>query len=490
VRLPVSFPAFLHTAKQAGLHRLAAVADCLRKNVKRKHWIIGLAAALWLIPASTPNGAIPFRPACAADPRPAAGWGVLWFPEDSRFAVASGRELLARADYPAAVCYLRLAENARTQDPQFLTDLGEAYWGLDEREMALAEWEKALAQSPDSDDLLTRVWKGYFEIERWDSAEAAIVLRLEKKPDDTEAKYALALIRAAQNPGSALDLLAELKNAPNPIGGNAGSLESVIRAAIGRRVPEYIFAATGEELIRLDEMGLAKEALHRAIGRNPNYGEAYALLGVAQEATGENPEESYRKGVTLAPNSALACLVYGTWLRRQGEYALARWWLMQAWARRPGDWIIAAELARTDFALGNPGDAESWVLTSVKLYPNEPEAWIALAGFYIGNDYRVSQSGIPAARQAVILAPENDRAIELLGLGWFKMGDISLAERLFLRALGLNPDSASLHLHLGMAYREQGRLADAQTEWEAALRLDPGGAIGAQAKELLDKLQP
>jgi Flp pilus assembly protein TadD len=490
MRLPVSFPAVLQTAKQAGSQRLAAAAGWLRKNVKRKHWVIGLAAALWLIPASTPHGAIPFLPVCAAEPRPAAGWGALWFPDDSSFTVAAGRELLARPDYPAAVCYLRLAEKARGQDPQFLTDLGEAYWGAGERDLALAEWEKALALSPEAEDLLTRMWKGYYGIERWDRAEAVIVLRLERKPDDTEAKYALALIRAAQNPGSALDLLAELENAPKPIGGNARSLELVIHAAIGKRVPEYIFAATGEELIRLDEMGLAKEALHRAIERNPNYGEAYALLGVAQEATGENPEESYRKGVALAPNSALACLVYGTWLRRQEEYALARWWLMQAWVRRPGDWIIAAELARTDFALGNPGDAESWVLQSVKLYPNEPDAWIALAAFYIDNDYRVAQSGIPAARQAVILAPENDRAVELLGLGWFKTGDVALAERLFLRALGMNPDSASLHLHLGMAYREQGRLAEAQTEWEAALRLDPGGAVGVHAKALLDKLQP
>ena len=280
---------------------------------------------------------------------------MLWFPDDSSFAVAAGRELLARPDYPAAVCYLRLAEGARGQDPQFLTELGEAYWGAGEQDLALAEWEKALALSPDSDDLLTRLWKGYYEIERWDRAEAAIGLRLERQPDDPEAKYALALIRAAQNPGSALDLLAELKNAPKPIGENARSLETVIRAAIGRRVPEYIFAATGEELIRLDEMGLAKEALRLAIERNPKYGEAYALLGVAQEATGENPEESYRQGVTLAPNSALACLVYGAWLRRRGEFALAHWWLMQAWIRRPGDWIIAAELAQDGFRPGQSG---------------------------------------------------------------------------------------------------------------------------------------
>jgi Flp pilus assembly protein TadD len=486
----VSFPAFIRAINQTGSHLLAKTADGFRRHVRRKHWIVGLTIALWLIPASTPHGAIPFRPACAADPRPAAGWGILWFPEDPQFAVAAGRELLARPDFPAAVCYLRLAEDAHGQDPQFLTELGEAYWGAGEREQALAEWEKALALSPERGDLLVRVWKGYFEIERWDRAEAAIGLRLGRQPDDTEAKYALALIHAAQNPGSALDLLTGLKNAPKPIGENARSLEAVIRAAIGRRVPEYIFASTGEELIRLNEMGLAKEALRRAIERNPKYGEAYALLGVAQEATGENPEESYQQGVALAPNSALACLVYGAWLRRQGELALAHWWLMQAWIRRPGDWIIAAELAQTDFTRGNPGEAESWVLQTVELFPKQPEAWIVLAAFYIENDFRVAESGIPAARQAVILAPTNDRAVDLLGLGWFKMGDISLAERLFQLALAINPDSARAHLHLGMTYREQGRAAEAQAEWETALRLDPGGAVGTQANELLEKAQP
>jgi tetratricopeptide (TPR) repeat protein len=485
---PIS--AFLRSAKQTGSHLLIKSKDWLRKNVGRKQWIIVLSAALWLIPASTPHGAIPFRPACDADPRPAAGWGVLWFPNDSRFAVAAGRELLARQDFAAAVCYLRLAQDARNRDAGYLTELGEAYWGAGKREQALAEWEKALALSPDLDDLLVRVWKGYFEIERWERAEAAIGLRLARRPDDAEAKYALALILAAENPGSALDLLARLKNAPPPFAENARSLEAVIRAAVARRVPEYIFASTGEELIRLGEMGLAKEALRRAIERNPNYGEAYALLGVAQEATGEDPEESYRRGVALTPDSALACLVYGAWLRRRGEFVLARWWLMQAWISRPGDWIIAAELAQADFALGNPGDAESWVLQTVKLFPGEPEAWIVLAAFYIKNDFRVAEGGIPAARQAVILAPQNDRALDLLGLGWFKLGDISLAERLFLRALDINPDSAEGHLHLGMAYREQGRAAEARTEWETALRLDPGGAVGTQASELLKKAQP
>jgi Flp pilus assembly protein TadD len=468
-------------------NRFAKIKEWVRKNFAKKYLLIGLSAFLWLVPASSPHGAIPYLPLCVADPRPATGWGVLWFPQDANLALTAGRELLARPDYPAAVCYLRLAEESHQQDPEFLSDLGDAYWGAGSREMALAEWEKALALDPALDDLSTRLWRGYFQAEYWDQAEQAIEHRLLRQADDVEAKYALALIRAARNPGSALELLVDLHSAPKPISEHARSLEAVIRAAIAKRVPEYIFAATGEELLRLEQPALAKEALRRAIERNPNYGEAYALLGLAQESTGEDPEESYRKGVALAPNSAFACLVYGAWLRRQGELVLARWWLVQAWIARPGDWIIAAELSQVDFLQGNLGDAEGWVLQAVEANPNEPEAWIVLAAFYIENDFRVEESGIPAARQAVILAPKNDRALDMLGLGWFKAGDFSEAERMFLRALEQNPDSASAHLHLGMCYFEQGRAAEAKAEWETVLRLDPNGSTGRRAKELLEQ---
>ena len=148
----------------------------------------------------------------------------------------------------------------------------------------------------------------------------------------------------------------------------------------------------------------------------------------------------------------------------------------------------AAELAQVDFLQGDVATAESWVLLAVQAHPQEAEAWIVLAAFYIENDFRIEDAGIPAARQAVILAPENDRALDIFGLGWYKMGDFSLAERLFLRALENNPDSASAHLHLGMTYREQGRAAEARKEWETALQLDPEGFVGSRAWEFLEKI--
>jgi Flp pilus assembly protein TadD len=449
--------------------------------------VVAGGALLGLLPGSSAQGAAPFSPACTADPPPSAAWAVVWFPRESDFAVAAGRELLARADYPAALCYLNLAEKSRRQDPVFQSELGDALWETGATEPALARWEQALTLDPSLDETLNRLWKGYVQTRQWTKAEDAIGRRLARHGDDTEAAYTLALIRAARDPGSALELLDNLKSAPSPLEKKARELAAAIRSAIALRVPEYIFASTGEELLRLGEPALAEEALRRAIDRNPNYGEAYALLGAAQESAGENPEDSYRKAVALAPKSALACMLYGSWLHRKGDLAPARWWLLQAWAAAPGDWIVASELAQVDFILGNVGDAEGWVVLAVTAHPKDAEAWIALASFYIENDYRIEGNGIPAARQAVILAPTNDRALDILGLGWFKLGDFSTAERVFLRALEQNPDSAGAHLHLGMCLQEEGRIVEAKAELEAALRLDPAGPVGKRAGAMLAK---
>jgi tetratricopeptide (TPR) repeat protein len=464
---------------------LRRIRDRLRQSLRKKHLAVGLSVLLGFIPASTPYGAVRFLPVCESEPPPSAAWAVLWYPRDPGFALAAGRELLARPDYPAALCYLNAALSAADDNPQYLAALGDAYWGTGGKEQALAYWERALALDPDLDRPLGLLWHAYWEKAQWAKAEEAIGRRLALQADDAEAKYALALIYASRNPGSALKLLDELASAPAPFGQRARLLAEAIRGAIGRQNPEYIFARTGEVMLQLNEPALAEEALRRAIDWNPKYGEAYALMGLALEAAGENPEEAYRRGVALAPESALACLAYGAWLHRQGDLTLARWWLMQSWAAQPGDWMIASELAQVDFILGNVTSAEEWVLEAVAAHPSEPEAWIALAAFYIENDFRVKDSGIPAARQAVILAPQNDRALDVLGLGWFKLGDLSAAERSFLQAINRNPESAAAHLHLGICYREQGRLADAQAEWEAALRLDPDGSIGRRAGELL-----
>ena len=63
---------------------------------------VGRVILLALTAASTPYAAEPFHSPCAADPIPAVAWAVFWYPREAQFALDAGRELLARAEYPAA----------------------------------------------------------------------------------------------------------------------------------------------------------------------------------------------------------------------------------------------------------------------------------------------------------------------------------------------------------------------------------------------------
>jgi tetratricopeptide (TPR) repeat protein len=447
--------------------------------------LIGL---LW-IPAATIQGADPLRPDCPADPAPKDAAAAQWFPGDPLFAERAGRELLARPDYPAALCYLEKAAAGLSGDASFLLDLGDAHWGAGNKPAALTVWEQGRQADPTSDGLLERLRMGYLDGRQWENAAGALAAWLARHGDDADARYRLGLIRAALDPGSALDLLEELHTAPAPLGQNADSLLAVIRAADPFQDAAYLFARTGEELIRLGEPELALEALSRAIAQNPRYGDAYSLRGLAQESTGADPGESYRLGAQYAPDSAVACWLYGSWLAKQGDPALARWWLARAWEKKPGDWRVASALADAEFAAGNLGAAEEWLRQAVESDPQDPDAWIALGSFYIGNDLRVAESGIPAARQAVLLAPENGRALDLLGLGWFTAGDLSEADRFFRKALEINPDSSAAHLHLARLLLEEGKVEEAVRELDTVRNLDPNGENGAQAEVLLSGMR-
>jgi tetratricopeptide (TPR) repeat protein len=441
---------------------------------------------LILLPADTAMGASPLAPVCPAEPAPAGAAGAQWFPREREFFLEAARELLARPDFAAALCYLQTIETQIADDPQALADLGEAFRGNGRVVEAIGAWERARAAGNDSDLVLRGLRDGYLQTGQWDAAEAILAEWHNRHPEDSDSAFRLALIRAADDPQSALDLLDSLAEEAGPVAERAFRLANVIRAAAALQDLAYLYARTGQELIQLDEPALARSALRNALSENPGYGDAYALLGLAQESEGTDPGDSYRKAAQYSPDSVVVCLLYGSWLERTGQLDDARTWLTRAWEREPGNWTIAAELARTDLAAGNPSAAEDWLLQAVQMYPEDSGSWQALAAFYIENDLRIETDGLPAARQAVLLDPEDARAVGLLGLAWFRMGDFPEAERLFRRAIELDPSAAEAHLHLGWCLLEQGRTGEAGTELRLAEELDPNGETGAQARTLLE----
>ena len=78
-----------------------------------------------------------------------------------------------------------------------------------------------------------------------------------------------------------------------------------------------------------------------------------------------------------------------------------------------------------------------------------------LAIFCAQNNINIKDVGIPAAQKAVVLSKEDATSLDVLG--WLLLLDArhEEAERTLTRALDLEPQNASAHLHLGMLYLQK-----------------------------------
>jgi tetratricopeptide (TPR) repeat protein len=173
-------------------------------------------------------------------------------------------------------------------------------------------------------------------------------------------------------------------------------------------------------------------------------------------------------------------------------------------------YLAQAELAREakDFA-----KVEEWFHKAVEADPKNYEAQTALAGFYTQSSYRKTEGAEKHARQAVQLDPSRAKGYSILAkvlaleLRWGELGNLlSTSERnvpddldpyfeaanallesgvdlkrgeAYLRKYlaqepeGEEPDVAHAHRLLGLILGKQGRIAEAITELEAAVQMNP-----------------
>jgi tetratricopeptide (TPR) repeat protein len=186
-------------------------------------------------------------------------------------------------------------------------------------------------------------------------------------------------------------------------------------------------------------------------------------------------------------------------------------------------YLAQAELAREakDFA-----KVEECFLKAVQADPKNYEAQTALAGFYTQPSYRKTESAEKHAREAVQLDPSRAKGYSILAKvlafeqRWseletllstsernvpddlspyfeaanamlesgvnLKRGETYLRKYVAQEPEGEEPDAAHAHRLLGLILEKQGRIAEAVTELEAAVQLDPRFRA---AKEDLKRVQ-
>jgi tetratricopeptide (TPR) repeat protein len=397
----------------------------------------------------------------------------------------SGMADLDAGRFDSAAVMLQRAAALNGWTPALHRALGDALAGGGDQAGAVVHWEAAQQAEPADDATLTRLALAYEAGGDYERAIAAYAQRFQNGVTDPAMLYRLALLTAVTKPEDAVARLTVVTNVPSEYTPRAQALQRAIEAGLNEGDPAYTFGRVGYQLIQFQDWALAEHALTQAVTLNPQYSDAFAYLGLAQDAQGEDGAAAYQRAIETAPGSPLAQYLFGLHYRKRGESARALPYLQAAQQLDPQNPAIAAEVGGAYAAQGDFINAESWFNQAVELAPNDAQFWLLLTRFYIDNEYKIAELGLPAARTAAGLDPNSALAADALGYALIISGDFVNGEKQLQRAVTLDPNLASAYYHIGLYYAIRNRGDEARAALNHALALDPQGSYGNLALKAL-----
>lgn len=398
---------------------------------------------------------------------------------------------LEDGQHQTAKSYFLRVENTGDLSTAGLTALGDIAQFEGDLNNALQLWEQALTAGNGDFELHTRLAEAYQQLGDLDNAIQNFSALVELDPTDSASNYQLGLILAATKPESSLAYLSLATELDPELSNKTNALIRNIRFARNIDDPSYPLVTAGQSLLSIEEWELAEIALSNATELNSEYADAWAYLGEALQHTGRNGLEELEKALSIDPNSVAANTLMGLYWQRQERYDLALIYLHSAAKLDDLNPTLQAEIGNTLGLLGNIPAAESHYRRAAALAPNDPTYWRILANYYIKYETKLREEGLAAARQAVILDPEDPASLDAMAQIYLLLDSPLMARRFLERALAADDKYAPAHLHLGLIHILEGDTLQAFQQFSIAKTLSPPGSqTVAQATRLLETYFP
>ena len=319
--------------------------------------------------------------------------------------------------------------------------------------------------------------KAYIRLDDLKSAEHAIHVWAEREPDNPRARLYLGLFQAFTSPADALVTLQDAADQFKEYTNAYRQMQTAINKGELQENTAYRALELGRGYGSLEEWELAEYAFKSAVLQDPEYAEAHAWLGEAQQHLGKDGSAEIQIALKINPNSVLAQAMNALALQRHGdaEGALAALQLIVTQETEDPQWRIALGQARAQ--LGDLEGALSEYQEAVALEPENVAVWQAIAEFSLVYQYQVTSVGSPAATKAVLLSPADPRSLDLAGQAALSNGEQDEAQGYFLAAIQSDPQYAPAHLHLALVYFQRG---DADAAYEELQKAASLGNIEAQ----------
>lgn len=437
--------------------------------------------------SSSPNEALKAAPALARLAE-RLDWRVdLW--------ERAGRSAWIGGDTDSAIRYLEQAEAVQSLSSEGLEILGDAYEKTGDTEAAIEAWTRAHDAGAASIDLYLRLQETSWRKKDYPQTTRYLLELADLGALELDLRYRLGLLLAAQEPDAALPHLAQIVDLNTDQSESARALVSAIRTGLLENDRAFALVSSGRALASAGEWDLAALAFQNATIARPDYAEAWAFLGEAQQhlpsaEQTDDPLVTLEKALALDPTSLSANSFLALYWRRLGQHERALEYARKVAEEHPTNPALQAELGASLAHSGLYEEALAAYQRAIELAPREPAYYRYLVEFSLTYEYQVKQVALPAARQALLLDPEDPDSLTSMAGVLILLGDLNNAQRFLIEALANDPSNVLAHLHLGLVYAMRGDRENASQEWDLVISRAPDTPSAEKAKRLLDYYFP
>ena len=390
----------------------------------------------------------------------------------------SGHANYYAKDYSRADAVYQKAFQRDALSPDGWVAWGDVVYLNGDPERAAQIWEQALEQPHPSENLYSRLSQVYKEDGEYSRAAQVLQKYVSLHQDDASARYRLGLLLTLTDPDAALSELVSAAQLDPELDPAVETLRSALNLASINDSPSERLVLAGRGLGLVQEWELARVAFTSAVEADERNAEAWAWLGEAKQQSDKDGSADLDHAYQLNPGSSTVRGLRGLYFQRTGNFrsALLEFQTAALLDDRNPAWQVS--IGETYSKLGDLILALQAYQTATALAPEDASYWRLLAMFCAQNIINLKDVGIPAAQKAVVLSDEDAASLDLLG--WVLLLDkrFEESERMLLRALELDPQNTSAHLHLGMLYLEMENRTAAFSEFVTARDL---GSDDAQA---------
>ncbi|MGE0865843.1 MAG: tetratricopeptide repeat protein [Vicinamibacterales bacterium] len=239
------------------------------------------------------------------------------------------------------------------------------------------------------------------------------------------------------------------------------------------------------------QFGSAKALIEKQLAQMPNDPNVLLMAAQTYNAMGDafETERALKKTVEVDPQSLQAYAMLGKMYYQQGRLDLARRELETFVTRAPKS-VPANTMLGTILELqGKKDEAKQRYGQALQVDPRAAVAANNLAWINANSNGNLDMA-LQLAQTAKAQLPNRHEVDDTLGFIYYKKGLSSLAIESLSASATRQPDNPSYNYHLALAHHQNGDTEEARKLLEKALKSNANFAGAADAKKLLESIQP